>query len=255
MGLAGQKAIQELTGVLSGAKRVVAFTGAGLSTGSGIPDFRGPSGVWTKRTPVYFQDFVASEEARVEYWEYKLEGYRAFRDARPNPAHMALVDLEKQSRLVSVVTQNIDGLHQAAGTSADKLVELHGTNASTVCMGCDRRRDAALALEEFERTRQPPRCSDCDALLKPGVVMFGQALDMAVLRRASSDAGECDLMLALGSSLVVTPAADIPLRAKESGARYVIVNRGDTPHDKLADLCIDDDVASVLPAAVSALGE
>lgn len=250
----GQEAIGGLAELLACSNRVVAFTGAGISTGSGIPDFRGPGGVWSKRTPVYFDEFVQSEAARVEYWEYKLEGHVAFRDAQPNPAHRALVELERVGKLRALVTQNIDGLHQIAGTSANALIELHGSNATTVCMGCGQRRPSETALREFERTRKPPRCSDCAELLKPGVVMFGESLDMKLLGRAFREAADCDLMLALGSSLVVTPAADVPLRAKERGVPYVIVNRGDTPQDRLATLRIDDDVSSVLSAAVKAMG-
>jgi NAD-dependent deacetylase len=250
---AGQEAVDRLTELLLGSRHVVAFTGAGISTGSGIPDFRGPGGVWSKRSPVYFDDFVSSEAARIEYWEYKLEGHRAFRDARPNAAHLALVELERAGRLRALVTQNIDGLHQVAGTSAEVLMELHGTNSATVCLGCGQRRPAAEALEAFERSHAPPRCGDCSELLKPGVVMFGESLDMQLLGRAFREAAACDLMLALGSSLVVTPAADVPLRAKERGAAYVIVNRGDTPHDRLATLRIDDDVSHVLSGAVQGM--
>ncbi|MEZ4223653.1 MAG: Sir2 family NAD-dependent protein deacetylase [Polyangiaceae bacterium] len=244
--------IRQLAELLRAARRVVAFTGAGISTGSGIPDFRGPAGVWTKRSPVYFQDFVASESARVDYWEFKLEGAAAFRDARPNAAHQALVEMERSGQLLRVVTQNVDGLHQAAGSSAEHLIELHGSNASTVCLGCDKREPIAPALLAFERTRQPPTCRDCGELLKPGVVMFGEALDLAALRQAMQDAADCDLMLALGSSLVVTPAADVPRRAAERRTPYVIVNRGETPQDALASFCIDADVSEVIPAALAA---
>ena len=141
---------QELAALIAKSRRILAFTGAGLSTGSGIPDFRGPQGVWTKRAPVYFQEFMASEEARVDYWELKLEGYAAFRDAKPNAAHRALVELERRGQLECLVTQNVDGLHQAAGTSREKLIELHGTNAEVECVGCGAREGAARTMDEFE---------------------------------------------------------------------------------------------------------
>ncbi|GMV17449.1 MAG: NAD-dependent deacetylase [Polyangiaceae bacterium] len=242
--------VARLRELLARSSRVLVFTGAGISTGSGIPDFRGPTGVWQKRTPVYYQEFIADEDARREYWEYKLEGYHAFRDARPNAAHLALALLERRGKLECLVTQNIDGLHQAAGTSREKLIELHGTNAEVECIGCGRRESPERCMRDFERTREPPTCSDCGALMKPAVVMFGQALDMVLLGAAKRAAGRADLVLALGSSLVVTPAADVPLAGAERGTPYVIVNRGETAHDRLATLRIDDDVVSVLPAAL-----
>jgi NAD-dependent protein deacetylase/lipoamidase len=242
---------ERLAELVRGSERIVAFTGAGISTGSGIPDFRGPGGVWSKRSPVYYQEFVERDEARREYWEYKLEGFIAFRDAKPNRAHLALVELEAAGKLEMLVTQNIDGLHQAAGSSRDKLIELHGTNAEVECIGCCVREPTERAVLEFESTREPPRCPACGELLKPAVVMFGQALDMDDLARAHRAAGRADLMLALGSSLVVTPAADVPLTAARRGTPYVIVNRGGTPHDALATLKIVDDVVEVLAAVVA----
>jgi NAD-dependent deacetylase len=245
--------IAELARLIDRSERVLVFTGAGISTGSGIPDFRGPTGVWTKRAPVYFQEFVESDRARRDYWEYKLDGWHHFRDARPNPAHLALVALERLGKLELLVTQNIDGLHQAAGSSKEKLVELHGTNSENECLDCARREPAERCLTEFETTREPPCCVHCRGLMKPAVVMFGQALDMDALERCRRAAESVDLVLALGSSLVVTPAADIPLHAARSGASYVIVNRGETPHDRLAALRIDDDVVRVLPPALAAV--
>jgi NAD-dependent deacetylase len=237
--------------LLANAKRVLAFTGAGISTASNIPDFRGPDGVWRTRTPVELPAFIRSEEARIEYWSWKLEGYAAFRDAKPNAAHHALVALERQGKLEAVVTQNVDGLHRAAGTSEAKLVELHGTNSEAECMGCFAREPVARSMDEFAKTGRPPLCSRCGALMKPGVVMFGQMLKDDDLERAHAAASQADLVVALGSSLVVTPAANVPLYAVKRRVPYVIVNRGATPHDVLATLTIDDDVSEVLPAAVS----
>jgi NAD-dependent deacetylase len=238
--------------LLRRAERVLAFTGAGISTASNIPDFRGPDGVWRTRVPVEYPEFVRSEAARVEYWGWKLESYPAFRDAQPNPAHLALVELERYGKLEAVVTQNVDGLHRAAGTSAERLVELHGTNTEAQCLGCGLREPVARAMTTFAETRLPPRCTSCDGVMKPGVVLFGEALDPKDLRRAQAAAKRADLVLALGSSLVVTPAANVPLVALQRKAPYVIVNRGATPHDVLATLKLDADVSVLLPAIVHA---
>lgn len=242
-----------LTSLLARAERILAFTGAGVSTASKIPDFRGPDGVWHTRTPVEYPAFMRSEEARLEYWSWKREGHALFRDAKPNAAHHALVALERLGKLEALVTQNVDGLHRAAGTAPEKLVELHGTNAESVCTGCARREPIAVALEAFGRTGAAPVCSSCAALLKPAVVMFGESLDPDTMRRASAAARRADFVMSLGSSLLVTPAADVPLLAARRGVPYVIVNRGATPHDSIAELVIDDDVGTVLEAAVAAL--
>jgi len=241
-------AFERFVELLSRAGRILAFTGAGISTASKIPDFRGPDGVWRTRTPVELPAFLASEDARIEYWQWKLEAYPTFRDARPNAAHDALV---RRGKLEAVVTQNVDGLHRAAGTSAERLVELHGTNSEAVCLDCGVREPIARAFEDFRSTGRPPRCAHCDGLLKPGVVMFGQVLDAADLRRANAAAQRADFVMALGSSLVVTPAADVPLVALRRRVPYVIVNRGATPHDVLATVTLDEDVSTVLPAAVA----
>jgi NAD-dependent protein deacetylase/lipoamidase len=245
--------VAELSALLGRARRVLAFTGAGISTKSGIPDFRGPKGVWQTRTPTYYQDFIASERARCEYWEFKLESWHVFRDARPNAVHLALVALERLGRLEALVTQNVDGLHQAAGTSEAKLIELHGTNSLVECIGCGKREPPERSMQDFEKSRRPPRCLGCDGLMKPAVVMFGQALVPEHLERAREAAESADLILALGSSLVVTPAANIPLFGAQRGTPYVIVNQGETPHDEIATLRIDDDVGSVLVPAVQGL--
>jgi NAD-dependent deacetylase len=229
------------------AERVLAFTGAGVSTASNIPDFRGPDGVWRTRTPVEYPDFMRSEAARIDYWAWKLEAYPRFRDARPNAAHRALVTLEQRGKLEALVTQNVDGLHAAAGTSKQKLIELHGTNSEAVCVDCNARESIARCMEHFSATGEPPRCTRCEGIMKPGVIMFGQVLEPDDLRRAKRAAERADLVLALGSSLVVTPAADVPLVAVRRGVPYVIVNRGATPHDGLATLRFDADVSELLP--------
>lgn len=225
------------------------FTGAGISTGSGIPDFRGPDGVWKKRQPVYHDEFLASEAKRVEYWTYKLEGWERFRDAKPNATHLAIAALERKGRVQAVVTQNIDGLHQAAGSSEEKVVEVHGTNRWIECLSCDRRTEPAPHMAWFAEHRRAPVCT-CGGFLKSATISFGQALRPDVIRRAMREAAASDLALALGSTLSVQPAAGIPLAAVRAGAPYVVINRGETEHDGIATLRIEGDVAEVLPDAV-----
>jgi NAD-dependent deacetylase len=244
----------QLVALLQAGKRILVFTGAGISTGSGIPDYRGPQGVWKRRQPVYYQDFMASEPARIEYWDFKLEGWAAFRDAKPNPTHFAVAELERAGKVELVVTQNVDGLHLLAGTSRDKLVELHGTDRAVECQTCHGRSDPAPHFESFSRTRRPPTCSDCGGLLKPATISLGQQLRQEDLAKAVLGAKAADLVIALGSTLSVTPAADIPLLAAKSGAPYVVVNRGETAHDghPAVTLRLDGDVAQILAPAVKA---
>lgn len=241
-----------LIDLLRRSRRILVFTGAGISTASGIPDFRGPQGIWKKRRPVYFQDFLASEEARVEHWDYKLEGWEAFKEAKPNPAHLALARLEKLGRLSALVTQNIDGLHHAAGNSPGKIIELHGTNRQVECLTCRQRGDPEPAFESFRRTRRCPRCA-CGGLLKTATVSFGQSLPPGLLERALDSARRADLVLSIGSTLSVEPAASVPRAACEAGAPYAIINQGPTEHDSLASLRIDADAVEALPPAVEAI--
>ncbi len=240
-----------LVELLRGSKRMLVFTGAGISTGSGIPDFRGPDGVWKRRQPVYYHDFMRSEPARVEHWDYKLEGWAAFRDARPNATHEAIVRLERAGKVQAVVTQNIDGLHARAGTPTERLIELHGTNSLVECQTCGRRSDPESHFEYFRETRRPPVC-DCGGFLKPATISFGQNLRNEDLERAEAAARGADLVVALGSTLSVYPAANIPLLAASRGTPYVIINRGPTEHDDLAEvmLRLEGDVGEIFPAAV-----
>lgn len=237
--------------LLARAKRVLVFTGAGMSTGSGIPDFRGEKGVWKSRRPVLYQDFLASEEARVEHWDYKLEGYEAFRDAKPNAAHKALVALERQGRLGLLVTQNIDGLHQDAGHGEGMVVELHGTNRRIRCLSCAAESEPAAAFEAFRRTRSCPTCP-CGGFLKPATVSFGQPMPQGPLGEALRAAKSADLVLSLGSTLEVEPAASVPMAAARRGTPYVIVNLGPTAHDRFASVKVDGDVCAVLPELIPA---
>ena len=235
------------------SKKALIFTGAGISTGSGIPDFRGPQGVWTRRQPVYYQDFMTSEAARIEHWDYKLEGREAFCAAQPNATHQAIVRLEQAGKLGAVVTQNIDGLHSLAGTSTERLIELHGTNALIECQSCLRRSDPAPHFEYFRAERRPPLC-DCGGFLKPATISFGQNLDSTVLARATQAAMEADLVVALGSTLSVYPAASFPLAIAQRGVPYVIINRGATEHDdeRCLTLRLEGEVGELFPSAVDA---
>jgi NAD-dependent deacetylase len=240
-----------LADFLRAAKKTVIFTGAGISTGSGIPDFRGPQGVWTRRQPVYYQDFMTSEAARIEHWDYKLEGRDAFRDAQPNAVHHAIVRLEKAGKLRSVITQNIDGLHSLAGTSAERLVELHGTNALVECQSCHWRGDPQPHFEYFRLKRRPPVC-ECGGFLKPATISFGQNLEPRELERAGQAAMEGDLVVALGSTLSVYPAASFPIIAAQRGVPYVVINRGETDHDgeSCVTLRLEGEVGEIFPSAV-----
>jgi NAD-dependent deacetylase len=244
---------EKLVNLLRAGQRLLVFTGAGISTGSGIPDFRGPEGVWKRRQPVYYHDFMRSEAARIEHWDFKLEGWVGFRDARPNATHQAVVQLERAGKVLAVVTQNIDGLHALAGTAAERLIELHGTNRLVECQTCGKLSDPEPHFEYFRHTRRPPLC-ECGGFLKPATISFGQNLRNEVLERAQEAAAQADLVLALGSTLSVYPAANIPLLAANRSAPYVIINRGPTEHDGLPEvtLRIEGDVVERFPPAVEA---
>lgn len=247
--------IKQLAEFLNEAQKILIFTGAGVSTGSGIPDYRGPSGVWKSRQPVYYQDFMVSDAARIEYWEYKLEGWETFKKARPNAVHKAIVDLEYAGKIELVVTQNVDGLHAMAGTSADRLVELHGTNGAVECQTCRKSSDPAPLFIEFKKTRRAPICAECGGFLKPATISFGQNLREKDLQRSVAAASSCDLVVALGSSLSVNPAASITLLAAQHGAPYIIINRGITEHDNLqqVSLRLEGDVTEIFPPAVNTI--
>jgi NAD-dependent deacetylase len=208
--------------------------------------------VWKRRQPVYYQDFMRSEAARVQHWDYKLEGWTGFRDARPNATHEAIVRLEQAGKVLAVVTQNIDGLHSRAGTSTARLIELHGTNTRVECQTCGRRSEPEPHFENFRKTRRPPSC-ECGGFLKPATISFGQNLRNEDLQRAEEAAVKADLVVALGSTLSVYPAANIPLLAAARGAPYIVINQGETEHDALPELTLrlEGDVADIFPRAVA----
>lgn len=226
------------------AGTAVAFTGAGISTESGIPDFRSPGGVWSKSQPVMFDDFLRSADARREYWRQKSASHGDFAAAEPNVGHRALAAWEQAGWLWGVITQNIDGLHQEAGSR--NVLELHGTSRAIECLECHLRYDPGPLVEEFLRTDVAPDCGQCGGMLKHATISFGQALAADVLEEAARRSRECRLFLAIGSSLVVEPAASLPRLAHAAGARLVIVNRDATGLDETADLVLRGSIGSVL---------
>lgn len=252
-----------LTAALVRASRVVVFTGAGVSTDSGIPDYRGSGGQYSRYQPVYFDEFLQSPDKRVEYWTHKAGVWPAMRAAEPGPAHQLVRAIADRGALQGVITQNIDGLHEKSGVASEFIVNLHGTNLEVECLGCRRRRDAASVLDPLAETlaarelteEDLPRCDTCGELLKPATVMFGQSLSGGELARAEVMLAGCDLLLAMGSTLTVQPAASIPVIARNNGARLAIVTRGETPIDHLADYRIDGDLASFAARARDALAD
>lgn len=249
----GDQLHRRLVALLRDAEAILVFTGAGISTGSGIPDFRGPGGVWSRRQPVYYEDFMSSEAARIEHWDFKLEGWEGYRDAVPNAAHRAIAELERAGRLLRLVTQNIDGLHRKAGNSPERMTEIHGNNLQVECQVCGRLSAPEPAYAAFRETRRPPTCVECGGYLKPATISFGQSLRVADLRTAEAATQACDLVLALGSTLSVYPAAEVPILAARRGCPYAIINRGETSHDgdPRVTLRIEGDVTEILPPAVA----
>jgi NAD-dependent deacetylase len=237
--------------LLREARLGVALTGAGLSTESGIPDFRSPGGVWERYRPIEYGEFLSSDAARREHWRYKHMTVPIMLQAAPNLAHQTLARLEAAGRLAAVITQNIDGLHQRAGSH--HVLELHGTNHEAVCLRCAGRVPIQEALAQIEAGREVPICGACGGWLKPATVSFGQDLPADVLRDAVDLAERSDCFLALGSSLVVNPAASLVGIAKRSGAALVVITMGSTPYDRQADVVINDKVGTALPRIASLL--
>jgi NAD-dependent deacetylase len=232
--------INKVAQMIAASKRLVVFTGAGISTESGIPDFRGPDGLWTKVDPEDFtiDRFLRSGETRKKVWYYLVEG-GLMTNAKPNRAHLAIAELEKMDKLSSVITQNIDNLHQRAGNNPNKVHELHGSMEWLVCLDCGERYDLELMRQKHPSPDHFPVCEKCRGILKPGVVFFGEMLPQETLRIAEQESEQCDLFMVIGSSLVVYPAAYMPIYAKQSGAKIVIINMGDTGHDDIADVFIN----------------
>ena len=240
----------ELRRLLERSTRVVIFTGAGISTESGIPDFRSPGGVWSKTTPVYFDDFVSSKSSRIKAWTQKLAMERDMSLAVPNRGHRAVEKLVRAGKVTHVITQNIDGLHQRSGIADEQVIELHGNGTYAKCLDCHRPYELQPILAAFENEGRLPVCTECDGLVKTATISFGQAMPEAQMRRAEAATNACDLFISIGSSLVVYPAASFPVVAKQHGASLAILNREPTDLDTYADLVLNEEIGPTLGDAV-----
>jgi NAD-dependent deacetylase len=255
MSITMESSVAQLSSLIHNAHRIVVFSGAGISTESGIPDFRGPGGVWEKFDPNEFHidRFLASAESRKRYWQRTTQFYAEIASAKPNAAHRAVVQLEEIGRLSSIITQNVDGLHQIAGNSPEKVIELHGTSRFVACMSCGDRHPREAFQEHVTAEGEAPDCEQCGGLMKPATVSFGQMLPQEALERAARETEQCDLFLVIGSSLVVYPAAGFPLMAVQKGVPLAIINHQETPHDPYAQAVVRETAGEVLPPIVEAL--
>lgn len=242
--------IAEFRTMLESAERVVVFTGAGISTESGIPDFRSPGGIWTKNQPIDFSEFMASEEMRRESWRRKFATEETMSQAEPNKGHLAVARLVSAGKVTHIITQNVDGLHQRSGVPDEQVIELHGNTTYASCLNCKARYELDPIREAFQEDETLPICSKCGGIVKTATISFGQAMPEAEMIRAHDATAQCDLFLAVGSSLVVYPAAGFPLIAKRQGAGLVILNRDPTDHDGHADLVLNQEIGPTLSAVV-----
>ena len=231
---------------LRAARCAVVFTGAGISTESGIPDFRSPGGLWTRFKPIEFRDFLASEEMRVEAWRRKFAMDETLAKARPNQGHKAIARLVEIGKVSHVITQNIDNLHQDSGVPVGQVIELHGNGTYAKCLSCQKRHEIDAVRALFEKSESAPACQECGGIVKSATISFGQAMPELEMQLASEAVSQCDLFLAIGSSLQVYPAAGFPLMAKRRGAVLVILNREPTDMDDIADLVINNEIGTVL---------
>ena len=242
--------IERLRDMIGAATRIVAFTGAGISTESGIPDFRSPGGIWTKYRPIYFDDFMSSEEMRRESWRRKFATDETLLKAEPNAGHRALAKLVEQGRMSAIITQNIDGLHQQSGVPDSKVIELHGNATYATCLDCGHRHELAPIRRAFLESGRLPLCEKCEGIVKTATISFGQAMPEIPMARAQDETLDCDLFIVLGSSLVVYPAAGFPALAKRNGAGLVIINRDPTDQDDGADLVVHAEIGSTMSRAI-----
>ncbi|USG62951.1 Sir2 family NAD-dependent protein deacetylase [Sneathiella marina] len=243
-----EKKLVELKELIGRSDRIVAFTGAGISTESGIPDFRSPGGLWEKNRPIDFSEFMSSEEARRESWRRKFAMDSVLSNAKPNSGHLALSSLYRAGKMKTVITQNIDGLHQDSGIADSDVVEVHGNTTYAKCLDCQDRVTLDSVRQVFENNENLPECKLCGGIIKTATISFGQAMPVEEMRRAEAAALNADLFMAIGSSLVVYPAADIPLIAKQNGAILIIVNREPTPLDTYADFVLRGEIGDTLDA-------
>lgn len=248
--MSDKNSIHDLATLINEAARVVIFTGAGISTESGIPDFRSPGGIWTKMKPIQFQDFIASQDVRRESWRRKFEGGDKIANAQPNKGHLAVAKLIQTGKASHVITQNIDNLHQNSGVPDGQVIELHGNATYAKCLDCHNPSDLRDLELAFTANGDVPDCEHCGGIIKTATISFGQAMPEAEMIRAEEATFGCDLFIAIGSSLVVYPAAGFPVLAKNNGAKLVILNREATDLDSYADLVINDEIGPVLSRAV-----
>lgn len=245
--------MSDLSNLLRDSAHAVVFTGAGISTESGIPDFRSPGGIWTKMSPIDFDAFVSSAEMRREAWRRRFAMEEMFASVKPNTGHLAVAELVGRGKVSHVITQNIDNLHQDSGVPEAQVIELHGNTRYAKCLDCGERLELAPIRLHFERYGEPPDCAACGGLVKTATISFGQAMPEVEMARAERATLGCDLFIVLGSSLVVYPAAGFPMLAKRNGARLVIVNREPTEQDEFADLVIHAGIGDTMSAAIAAL--
>ena len=245
--------IQQLVGLIRSSRRAVIFTGAGMSTESGIPDFRSPGGIWTKMMPVEFQDYVRDPEARRVSWQRRFEMEDTWNAVQPNDGHRAVAELVAQGRVSHVITQNIDALHQAAGVPDGQVIELHGNTRYAKCLDCGRRVEIPDIRAHFDVHGEAPDCAGCGGIVKTATISFGQPMPQDEMLRAEAATLACDLMLVMGSSLAVYPAAGFPLMAKRNGAGLAILNRDETPQDRFADLVVNAGIGPTMRAVIDLL--
>jgi len=247
-----RKTIERIAELVTESSFALAFTGAGISTESGIPDFRSAGGLWTKVQPVLFPDYLQSEESRLEYWQQKCTAFKEFTECDPNPGHRVLARWEHRGILKRVITQNIDGLHQEAGSQG--VIELHGTLRMIACLECGAHFDPEPLVDEFFETGVVPRCKLCGGLVKHATISFGQSMPEREMQQAADLCRQCDLIFVLGSSLVVEPAASFPRLAANLGAEMIIINRDPTPQDDLAKIIVREGIGDTLSAVEEVLG-
>jgi len=250
--MSARDARADLARLIADARRLVVFTGAGISTESGIPDFRSPGGVWSRMKPIYFQDFVSDPGKRREAWERAFSGRAGWVGREPNAGHLAVARLVAQGKATAVITQNVDNLHQASGVPPDKVIELHGNASYATCLECAERHELEALKDSFLKAGEIPYCRRCGGLVKTATISFGQAMPAEPMARAEAATLDCDAFLVLGSSLVVYPAAGFPRLARRHGARLAIVNREPTDLDGYADLVLHDEIGPAMTAAVPA---
>ena len=228
--------------LINESSEIVVFTGAGISTESGIPDFRSPGGLWTKFKPIDFESFMSSEDVRIESWRRKFNIDNTISKAKPNKGHEAIAHLVKKGKVNAVITQNVDNLHQDSGIPMDKVIELHGNTTYAICLSCKKRYEINVIKKEFLKTEIPPVCDECDGIIKTATISFGQSMPEDEMKKAQIVTLNCDLFLAIGSSLQVYPAAGFPILAKKNGSKLVILNRDETDLDGYSDLVINKEI-------------